>query len=224
MVKILVGLLGDKRNTYLPHESAEKALMQIASALEGVTIRYEWLPTKTATTEQLSACDCIWAGSGPYLDEENALLVIKYARENKIPTIGTCSGFKYMVVEYAKHVFKADDPYKYIGLNSNCTKDYKDLAITLKPGCSLIAVFSSDCISETSHCNFEIDDNVVSKAAIAFEFCGVAEDGRTVLIRLPKHPFFVASLFLPQLKEDSKLVQAWLQPTIALKQNRELIG
>lgn len=54
---------------------------------------------------------------------------------------------------------------------------------------------------------FEIDPDVSEKTGNAFEFFGKAnDDSRAVLIRLPKHPFYVASLFLPQLKGDSKLL------------------
>lgn len=217
-------MLGDRQQGYLPHESAEKALLDAGLDIAQVAIDFQWLPTKTSSTEGLGGYDCIWAGSGPYLDEENALRVIQFAREQEIPTIGTCSGFKYMVIEYAKHIFKAMKPFDYISRNEFCTTDYKELAIALNPDCCLINVYGNRHISEISHCTFEINDSCVDEVASAFEFCGVAEDGRTVLIRLKNHPFFVASLFLPQLKDGSKLLHAWLQTTIALKQNKALIG
>ena len=224
MNKILVGLLGDRQQGYLPHESAEKALVDAGLEIAEVAIDFQWLPTETSITEGLGGYDCIWAGPGPYLDEENALRIIQFAREHEIPTIGTCSGFKYMVIEHAKHVFRAMKPFNYISRNEFCTTDYEDLAIDLNAGCHLINVYGNRHISEISHCTFEIADGYVDKVASAFEFCGVSEDGRTVLIRLNNHPFFVASLFLPQLKEDSKLLHTWLQTTIALKQNKALIG
>ncbi|GAB1857643.1 hypothetical protein MHTCC0001_24800 [Flavobacteriaceae bacterium MHTCC 0001] len=113
MSKILIGLLGDKVNGYLPHESAEKALSELSVLLD-LTLVYEWLPTEKVIPKLLEKYDCVWAGSGPYLNEEKALTAIKYAREHNMPTIGTCSGFKYMVIEYAKHVFNATEPFDYI--------------------------------------------------------------------------------------------------------------
>lgn len=218
MSQILIGLLGDKVDGYLPHESAEKALSELLESLD-FSLAYEWLPTDKVSTELLKKYDCIWAGSGPYLHEEQALTAIQYARENNLPMIGTCSGFKYMVIEYAKNVFKAEHPFEYIGKNALCTTDYKDLAIELKEDCSLVNVYNTTNISEISHCTFEIAPNIFEKTSKAFKFCGKAEDGRTVLIRLPEHPFYVASLFLPQLKSDSKMITAWLKTALRLKED-----
>lgn len=218
MAQVLIGLLGDKKEGYLPHEAAEKALTEMLDTID-FGLAFEWIPTAEVSETLLEKYDCIWAGSGPYLHEENALAAIKFARENNIPIIGTCSGFKYMVIEYAKHVFKAEKPFDYIGRNQLCTTDYKDLAINLKEDCSLVSVYEANQISEISHCTFEIAPNIFDKTSRAFEFCGVAEDGRTVLIRLPNHPFYAASLFLPQLKSDSKLIKAWLKAALKLKED-----
>lgn len=218
MSRVYIGLLGDKVDGYLPHESAEKALTELLDSLD-FSLAYEWLPTEQVSDELLKKYDCIWAGSGPYLHEEQALKAIQYARENNTPIIGTCSGFKYMVIEYAKHVFNAEKPFDYIDRNQLCTTDYKDLAIELKENCSLVDVYNAISIAEISHCTFEIAPAIFEKTAKAFEFCGKAEDGRTVLIQLPEHPFYVASLFLPQLKSDSKLITAWLKTALKLKED-----
>lgn len=217
MSDIFVGLLGDKVDGYIPHESAEKAMLEIRNKTK-FSLHYEWLSTDQVSKELLKKYDCIWAGSGPYLNEEKALAAIKYARENKIPILGTCSGFKYMVIEYAKNVFNASNPFNYIDKNQLCSTDYKELTINLEESSSLVSVFNSTSISEISHCTFEIASEISQKTAEAFEFCGKAkDDGRTVLIRLPNHSFYVASLFLPQLKDDSKLIIAWLKMALEVK-------
>ena len=223
MSKIFVGLLGDKVDGYLPHESAEKALFEMLEHF-GLMLAYEWLPTEKVTTKLLRKYDCIWAGSGPYLNEEKTLIAIQYARENNIPIIGTCSGFKYIIIEYAKNVFNATKPFNYISRNQLCSTDYKNLSIELKNDCSLVRVYNTTTISEVSHCTFEIDSSISEKIGNAFEFCGKAnDDGRTVLIKLPKHPFYVGSLFLPQLKSESKLIVTWLKTALKLKEE-SLVG
>lgn len=199
MAILEVGLLGDKRDGYLPHEAAEKALKEFLDTND-ILLNFEWLPTKSTKIEDVEKLDGLWAGSGPYLNEENALCAIQYARENNIPTIGTCSGFKYIVIEYAKHVFKAPDPFGYIGSNANCTTDFKDLKIELKPDCSLVNIYGCVRISEISHCTFQIADNVIDEMASQFEFCSVTEDGRTVLVRLHNHPFSLLHYFCPNSK------------------------
>ncbi|GAB1857644.1 hypothetical protein MHTCC0001_24810 [Flavobacteriaceae bacterium MHTCC 0001] len=103
--------------------------------------------------------------------------------------------------------------------NEFCTTDYKNLSIKLKKDCALVRVYNAATISEISHCTFEIAPAIFPKTGHAFEFCGKAEDGRTVLIRLPNHPFYVCSLFLPQLKSDSKLLMDWLKTALKLKED-----
>ena len=75
MQSIFVGLLGDKVDGYLPHESAEKAIIEISNKTEA-SILFDWLPTDKVCEEMLKKYDCIWAGSGPYLNEENEDLVV----------------------------------------------------------------------------------------------------------------------------------------------------
>jgi len=223
MSKVIIGLIGDKVKGYLPHESAEKTLSSLFEKLDTFT-EYEWLPSEKITIELIEKYDLIWVGSGPYLNEEKVLIAIQYVRENDIPVIGTCSGFKYMIIEYAKNVLKATNPFEYISRNENCSRESKELSIELKKGSTLVDIYNSPIINEISHCTYQIAPAIFQKMSEEFEFCGKAQDGRTVLIQLPCHPFYVAALFLPQLKSNSKLILAWLKLVIKPNQSSPSIS
>jgi len=55
--------------------------------------------------ESLCDFDGLWCVPGsPYRSMNGALNAIRFARENNIPFIGTCSGFQHAVIEYAQQI------------------------------------------------------------------------------------------------------------------------
>lgn len=49
--------------------------------------------------------DAFWCAPGsPYRSLTGALDAIRFAREERVPFIGTCGGFQHAVIEYARNV------------------------------------------------------------------------------------------------------------------------
>ena len=54
--------------------------------------------------------DGIWIAPGsPYKNDAGVYEVIRMAREENIPIIGSCGGFQYMIIEYARNVLNIKD-------------------------------------------------------------------------------------------------------------------
>ena len=204
-----IALIGDRNGDYLPHTSAESIIPKLSKDLNMQT-EITWVSTATTFNEDLSPYDVIWSGSGPYLDSEGAMHAIQFAREKGIPFIGTCSGFKYTVIELSKNVCKAKNCEEYISLNESCGRDYKDLHIELH-SIKTKSYYGSTKVVETSHCRFEINHTHQKELNDHFTFAGIADDGRVVIAELTNHPFFLATLFLPQLNQDSLLLKQMLK-------------
>ncbi|MEM7110285.1 MAG: hypothetical protein AAF519_18810 [Bacteroidota bacterium] len=204
-----VALIGDRKGDYLPHISAESIVPEIASMLE-IKAEAVWIPTEEVDHADMGQFQAIWAGSGPYLSPEGTMEAIRFARENKIPFIGTCSGFKYTIIELAKNVCHAQDPEAYISLNESCGTEYKELTISLHPS-TVKEWYAATEAKETSHCRFEINSTYQKQINQHFTFAGTADDGRMVIAELTDHPFFLATLFLPQLNKQSKLLKTLIQ-------------
>lgn len=55
--------------------------------------------------ETLQNFDAIWVVPGsPYRYDDGAFMAIRHARENDVPFLGSCGGFQYAIVEYARNV------------------------------------------------------------------------------------------------------------------------
>src|ERR1044071_5346841 len=110
MIRIL--LVGDFDDSVIAHGAIPRALA-LAAAKAGAEVTYRWLPTEQIRSQN-SLTDAnangIWCVPGsPYRDMEGALTAIRFARENKIPFLGTCGGFQHALIEYARNALNISD-------------------------------------------------------------------------------------------------------------------
>src|SRR5688572_719116 len=107
MKRISIALVGDfdeKIPTLVAlNESIEHARPHLEFGLDA-----EWVGTDRAAKILTSkAFDGIWVVPGsPYKNDEAVYEIIKNARESDTAILGTCGGFQYMVLEYARNVLK----------------------------------------------------------------------------------------------------------------------
>ncbi len=206
-----VGLIGD----YSPHVRAHVAIPQaLASAAPAdLKIEAEWLATETLGGDveaRLTPFDALWCvPASPYRSVEGALGAIRFARERAVPFLGTCGGFQHALIEYARNV---------LGLaNADHTESNPETAtpIITPLSCSLVGakgkiVFKEDSrvrtiygaceTTEEYHCNFGF--NPQCRALFgggALRVTGVDEEGDARVLELDAHPFFIATLFQPEL-------------------------
>ncbi len=223
-------LLGDKLPSYLPHKSAEPALVQSAAHLQ-LPITFEWVPSgrfSELTLEQRQSFHAIWAGSGPYKNEEGAIEGIRFAREQQIPLLGTCSGFKLMVWELAKNVLKEEDYRSYISPIPFCSTNYRTVSLRILSNSVATHWYTqtSSPINETTHCTFEITPFKLPHLKEAgIQVCAVNEENSVKCVSLANHVFYAACLFLPQLSlegnESSQLIDSFILAAMKRKQLTE---
>src|SRR5208282_6192757 len=93
----------------------------------------------------------------PYKSLDGALAGIRYARENKVPFIGTCGGFQHLVIEYARNVmgFKdaahaESDPYASCLFITplSCSLVGKTMEVRVKPGTQAADIYRDTWASE----------------------------------------------------------------------------
>ena len=90
------------------HVATNAAVAHCVTAL-GVAVEPRWIPTGELANEsgvkRLAEYGGIWIGPGsPYNSMDGALSAIRFARENRIPLLGTCGGFQHIIIEYARNV------------------------------------------------------------------------------------------------------------------------
>jgi CTP synthase (UTP-ammonia lyase) len=217
-----VGILGDFNSGLRSHQATNDALRHAADAMH-VNVSANWVPTSSLTAvnakELLAPKDAILAAPGsPYKSMNGMLAGIEFARRYGVPFLGTCGGFQYALIEYARHVLGWPDaeteengvpsahaivtpvacpvPDRRVG----APKLSGVRRLSLKPGTLLAGIYGSLIANEEFFCNFEVNAKYVTD----FQQHGLipaafGEQGELRAVEYRPHPFFVATLFQPQL-------------------------
>lgn len=102
MRSLRIGIIGDYRPEFAPHAATNASICDAGNNL-GTMIEYDWL--HTGQSHDYGAFDGLWCSAGsPYDRFEEALEGIRFARERRVPFLGTCAGFQHAVLEYARNV------------------------------------------------------------------------------------------------------------------------
>src|SRR4051794_27330984 len=100
-----IALVGDRSAAVRAHARIPRVLETIARQ-GGAEVEAVWLPTETVGDPSAAAgFDGIWAVPGsPYASADGMLAAIRHAREEQLPFLGTCGGFQYATIEFARSV------------------------------------------------------------------------------------------------------------------------
>ena len=223
----LVGKYIDLPDAYL---SVTEAIRAGAFANQTkVNIRWvasDLCETEAGALEQLSDVDaiCIPGGFG-VRGIEGKLGALKFARENKIPTLGLCLGLQCMVIEYARNIvglagassteFDPDAKYPVIATMAEQvdilaagemggTMRLGLYEAKLKPGSIVAEVYESELVSERHRHRYEVNNSFRDQiAAAGLVFSGTSPDDHLVeYVELPRevHPYYVATQAHPEFR------------------------
>ena len=209
---ISVALVGEFMPSFPPHAKTNEAIDQMRAAL-GLRISAEWVPTcalETTAGSHLKGFDAFWIAPGsPYKSLIGALNAIRYARERDIPLLGTCGGCQHVVIEYARNVLGFEDAAhaEYNPYASNlfitplsCSLVGQRMEVEIEPGSRVEAIYGSKSAFEQYYCNFGLNPEYQQRLHEAgLRIVGRDANGEARILTLPKHRFFVATLFVPQL-------------------------
>ncbi|WP_158784110.1 CTP synthase [Pantoea sp. BAV 3049] len=200
-----LALVGDYRSDAVAHQAIPPAV-ELAAASLNLPVIAEWLPTESVTSSAvLENFDAIWVVPGsPYKNDRGAFLAITYARENNVPFLGSCGGFQYAVVEYARNVMgwsdaahaETDTEGRLVIAPLSCSLVEKTGDIVIDPDTIIARAYGKLSTHEGYHCNFGVDPDFISELA-DFPLRISAWDGEGDVrgIELPDHKYFVATLF-----------------------------
>jgi len=159
---------------------------------------------------RLSRYDAILvAPGGPYRNIVGALNAIRYGREGGVPLLGTCGGCQHMVIEYARNVLGYADAEhaEYDPRASSlfvtplsCSLVGKTMEVLVAPGSRMAAIYGRTRVQEEYYCRFGINPEHQQRLDDGgFRIVGRDINGEARILALRDHPFFVATLFVPQL-------------------------
>jgi CTP synthase (UTP-ammonia lyase) len=220
-----IGLLAEYEPTFPPHAATTAALKHSSEAL-GVELAATWLSTAAISDSLFRDFDAIWVAPGsPYKSMGRTLAAIRHARENGIPCFGTCGGFQHMLLEYVRNVMGVQDAQhaEYDPSASDlfisaltCSIAGRRMRLRFVPGSRVAAIYGMESAEEEYYCNFGVNpDKVPLLRGSALGISGSDAEGEIRVIELSDHPFFVGTLFVPQLRSTPDnphpLVTAFVQ-------------
>ncbi len=208
--RVLAGVIGDDHPAVPGYAVIREALHHAAHAL-AVDVETEWLPTPMLgeVETELAAYDALWCGPwGPYVNTDAALRAIRFARERGLPFLGTCAGFQHAAIEYARNVLgladadhsesNPDAPAAVIAPLSHPLIE-RTAAVVLDPASRTAHIYGRTAVAERYRCRFGLNpDYVAPLHRGGLRVTGVDELGIAAVVECPDHPFFLATLFLPE--------------------------
>jgi len=208
---VKVALVGDQSPAVKAHIAIPRALELVAEATQ-CTVTSTWIGTDELADEaaaRLRGIDGIWCVPGsPYVSMNGALNAIRFAREDKIPFLGTCGGCQHALIEYCRNVLGLEEadhaesnPGTKLALIAPlpCALREVEARIQLKLGSRVSTIYGRNEISEPFNCGFGPNpEHQHLFANTALRITGTDEDGVARVVELNDHPFFIATLFQPE--------------------------
>lgn len=220
MKRICVALVGDfdvKIHTLVAlNDAIEHCRKHLDFLLETTWVPSTWIPREGFDRKLYQGC---WIVPGsPYKDDDAVLNIIRWARENDFPLLGTCGGFQYMILEYARNVLKMSNA-DHEEINPSITIGARELIIS-KLACSLKGreeevlitdkaswiynVLKTERLAGHFYCSYGFNDKYRDAFREPFSFTAHSPDGEVRACELKTHRFFNGTLFQPSLdsRED----------------------
>ncbi|HMI68729.1 MAG TPA: gamma-glutamyl-gamma-aminobutyrate hydrolase family protein [Solirubrobacteraceae bacterium] len=199
-----IAVLGDRNLEYVTHRELDAALGLFPDWARG-----EWVSTDSDVPAALDRADGVWIVSGgPYRDDDAVYAAIRHVRERGTPLLATCSGFQYVVIELARSLAGIDahhaetdpDAEALVAAPLACSLVGEERMVTCVPGTRLAELCGTEPFPGFHWCNYGLADEFVDTLTAAGVVVGAhAPDAGVEGIELSDHPFFVATLFQPQV-------------------------
>jgi CTP synthase (UTP-ammonia lyase) len=200
-----IAALGDRNLDYLTHRELDAAL-----ALFPADVEARWIATDSAEAAHIDSFDGLWLVPGtPYRDDDAAYAAVERARCAGMPLLGTCGGFQYMLVEFARNVAGSagaahaeSDPEAAAPVvdRLSCSLVGEERTVVPVPGTRLAATCGDEPFTGFHYCNYGLAPGWVEPLeAAGLVIAARAADAGVEAVEWPAHPFYVATLFQPQV-------------------------
>jgi CTP synthase (UTP-ammonia lyase) len=217
-----IALVGDRSPTVRAHTRIP-ALLDALRERDQLDLDAYWIPTTDVTgPDSLDGFAGIWLVPGsPYRSEAGAIAAARTARESGIPFLGTCGGFQHAMLEFARTVCglttarhaettTGDDGALIVELA--CALAGHEAAINVEPGSLAARLLGAARTVERYHCSYGVAESYLELLrANGMRFSGVDDKGEVRIAELPSHPFYLVSLFQPELAGDGSRAHPMIQ-------------
>jgi CTP synthase (UTP-ammonia lyase) len=211
MKRITIALVGDFDENMYTHVALNRSIEHCAHDLP-YEVEAKWIPTEKIGSLFSVPLNYngIWIAPGsPYKNDKGVYETIQMAREENIPTIGSCGGFQYMIIEYARNVLNIrdaghaesePDAIHVISKLSCSLKGQEELVSITDKRSWLYEVLRQETVVGKYYCSYGINpayQESLNKLPLAFT--AFSPTGEVRAFELRTHRFFRGTLFQPSL-------------------------
>ena len=200
---ISIAVLGDRNTEYQTHREIDATLALMPGGVDA-----SWLPSPEA--DAAVGADGLWVVPGtPYRDDAAVLEAIHRARTSGMPILGTCGGFQYMLVEFARnaagiggaaHAETEPDAADPVVAPLSCSLVGEKREVTAIAGTRVAELCGAAPFTGFHWCNYGLAAaHEAALVAAGLVVSARAPDAGVEAVELPGHPFYVATLFQPQV-------------------------
>jgi CTP synthase (UTP-ammonia lyase) len=197
-------LLGDRDTRFITHRAIDAT---IALLPDDVTAR--WVGTDEAVVEDLTIADGLWVLPGtPYRNEAVVMEALRRRRTEGWATLGTCGGFQHMVVEFARNVVamqaaghaETDDGGDQVVDRLSCSLVGETRIVTPVAGSRLAEIVGNEPFPGFHYCNYGVSPAYQERLSHGgLRWSAFAPDAGVECVELGDHPFYLGTLFQPQM-------------------------
>jgi CTP synthase (UTP-ammonia lyase) len=200
-----IALLGDL-------DLAKPTHRELAAAVDAMPgwVKPHWVGTDAPEARSLEEIDAIWViPGGPYRDDDAVDAAIGFALERGIPFFGTCGGFQYAVLALARRLAGISDAANAeidpdagdaVVAPLACSLVGQEREVTCVPGTRLAEICGTAPFKGFHWCSYGLAERFVDRLVeVGVVIAARAPDAGVEAIELPDHPFFLATLFQPQV-------------------------
>jgi CTP synthase len=250
----LVGKYVDLPDAYLSVSEAIRA----GGFAHRARVQLRWVPSDDCATEAGAAAalagvdGVVLPGGFGVRGIEGKIGAARYARENRIPTLGLCLGLQCMTIEAARHLcqlegansteFDEHTPHPVVDLladQEGIVTGGGDLGGTMRlgswpasltPGSLVAEAYGTTSITERHRHRYEVNNAYREQLGkVGLQVSGTSPDGRLVeFVELERdlHPFYVGTQAHPELKSrptrPHPLFAAFVQAVVAYASSDQL--
>jgi CTP synthase (UTP-ammonia lyase) len=207
-----IALVGDRSANVRAHARIA-GLIDALLKRDSIALDPYWIATPDAVECELSGFDAIWVAPGsPYESAAGAIAAVRTAREKGIPFLGTCGGFQYALIEYARnvcglgsveHAEVTPEAEEQLIVPLECSLMGHEEAVMIVPGTRAAKISGPGRRTERYHCAYGLNEQYLEALTSGgLRFSGFDDSGQVRIMELPGHPFFMGTLFQPELHGD----------------------
>lgn len=198
-------------NASRPTRSMIGPALEHSAAALGTTVSYDWKRSEDIDLESLRHIQGVFIAPGsPAEESEKIIQAIKRSREEGIPCLGTCGGFQRIIAEYVlnelcyekiEHQESTPNSSDPLFSELSCSLAGNESEVFISSDTLAASIYREASVQESFVCHYGLSQNHRAKVeSKELKISATDNYGEPRIIEHMNHPFFIGTLFVPQVR------------------------